>query len=219
LTAYIVVSGIQMIDRVYVSPMEDFVIGKVMRAYRNIARYIEWIRSLKRNTEREPRDDQDSDDELAMAQGTDPSMGSFAAEAERQAAETEGDTEDMIGFCVSLSTDAVGNLLAPLFFALCAWLYDESQILSTYGIRIEHAAYYVVFYAVQFVFQFITDILSINTVELFHGWHVTDYLEYCMYRFKIRTHAGRGARPSMMRRSHRISAPWTRCAFQTNSTS
>uniref|UniRef100_A0A7S4Q5Y7 Uncharacterized protein n=1 Tax=Alexandrium monilatum TaxID=311494 RepID=A0A7S4Q5Y7_9DINO len=189
LTAYIIISGIQMIDRVYISPMEDFVIGRVMRVVRTSRRYLEWLRSLRRHSKKELEDD-DSDDEFA-AQRADPALAQ-ATEADHQAASAEGDTEDMIGFCVSLSTVALGNLLAPLFFALCTWLYDDSKILYTYGIRAEHAMYYVIFYAIQFVFQFLTDILSINTVELYHGWHVTDYLEYCIYRFRVRKQVWKG---------------------------
>jgi len=182
LVAYILVLAISIIDRVYLSPSEDFAIAKVVGAYRRMSAWYKWVVNAKRGgkgSNKPPEDDDESEDDIDPRQ-------TEAEEKDHHAAEAEGDTEDMIGFVANLSVTSMGNLLAPCYFALCSWLYDESKILYRYSIRVENATYYVFFYAVMLIFQFLIDFMSINIVEIFHGWHVMDYLEYCAYRYKTR---------------------------------
>merc|ERR1719478_2078349 len=62
-------------------------------------------------------------------------------------------------------------------------MYDESQILSSYGITPREMDYYMSFQITMTAFQIITDVLILNVLELFHGWRLVDYFEYCNYRF------------------------------------
>ena len=63
------------------------------------------------------------------------------------------------------------------------FFYRESKILSSYGITQREMSYYIVFQLVMTFFQIFTDVLILNVLELFHGWRLVDYFEYCNYRF------------------------------------
>merc|ERR1719387_2374287 len=43
--------------------------------------------------------------------------------------------------------------------------------------------YYMSFQVTMTFFQIFTDVLILNVLELFHGWRLVDYFEYCNYRF------------------------------------
>lgn len=93
----------------------------------------------------------------------------------------------MIIFIASVTSDAAGALIAPLFIFACQRFYDESMILNRFGIMAEYSDYFLTFYLVMVVFQVLIDMLSVNIADLFHRWQVLDYLEFCQYRFKTRT--------------------------------
>jgi hypothetical protein len=184
LVSYILVLGIQVIDRVYLGACEELVIEQITRAFRYLKSYYVWVLSKRRGgtDPNQEKDDKDSEDDV-------PAVPAKSKEDEQHDAHdgAEADTEYLINFATGLSVDSVGNLLAPIFFYMCSWLYEESRILSNYKIREENSFSYVFFYVTLLVFQFIIDVLSINTVELFHGWKVVDYLEHCHWRYHHRT--------------------------------
>merc|ERR1719197_14953 len=62
-------------------------------------------------------------------------------------------------------------------------MYDESRILALYGITMREMRYYMSFQLTMTFFQIFTDVLILNVLELFHGWRLVDYFEYCNYRF------------------------------------
>lgn len=84
------------------------------------------------------------------------------------------------------STDLVSTFLLPFFILITWFLYDESQILNRYNIRLDQTWEYINFYAVVVFFNHAVDILCMNTLELFHGWRLCDYFEFCAYRFASR---------------------------------
>eukprot|EP00435_Cladocopium_sp_Y103_P075933 s60_g69.t1 len=87
--------------------------------------------------------------------------------------ELEGETEEMISFLATISADSVANLVVPTFYVAF------SSALP--------ASFARLFYLLMYPFQVIADRICVNIAECYHGWKVTDYLEYCSYRFIIRT--------------------------------
>jgi len=179
IVSYMVVLCIQMIDRVYIGPSEEMVIHKISKTLKGMSKYLESIRQLRTGPPEAENDDMDATEGAAWADPNDAGevMGDIH----------DHDTEGMMSFCASLSTDAIGDLLAPIFFMVCRWQYDESQLLYSYRVNREDTMFYVLFYFVMLFFQTIINALSINVVETFHGWNVLDYFEYCDYRYKART--------------------------------
>eukprot|EP00927_Polykrikos_kofoidii_P025916 TRINITY_DN23207_c0_g1_i1.p1 TRINITY_DN23207_c0_g1~~TRINITY_DN23207_c0_g1_i1.p1 ORF type:complete len:1174 (-),score=248.35 TRINITY_DN23207_c0_g1_i1:98-3358(-) len=180
LQSYIAVLGIQLIDRTYLSPAEDAVVGRVASTVRSVAFYLRTLREIRQG-QSEQDDEEDSEDD-----------NDFVDDVGGNSHESETDSEAMMGFCASLATDTMGDLIAPLFFIMSVWLYDESTILFNYRVPIEDGTYYIMFYFVMLFFQLVISAFSINIVELFHGWHVLDYYEFCAYRFETRTHGWKG---------------------------
>jgi hypothetical protein len=177
LRSYIVVLGIQMIDRCYLSPSEDAVVGKINRSFAHVKKYIAMVQQMRQGPP-EDDDDKESDDEAAT--------NGMIEEDEDANDGVDHETEEMMGFCAGLATDAIGDILAPVFFCVCRWQYDESQILASYRVPKEVGWYYILFYLVMLCFQLLINALSINIVELYHGWHVVDYYEFCAYRYETR---------------------------------
>jgi len=131
---------------------------------------------------RPPEVEDDTDDELIDG-GVDLGKTGKATEATEQA---EFEMQDMISFCTGISSDTIGNVLTPIFFMVCMILYKETQILYRFKVFKEYNLYFLVFYIFMTVFQFIIDSIVVNIVDLFHRWHVMDYLEFCQFRFITR---------------------------------
>lgn len=172
LVAYVALMGIQMLERVYIGPNEDVITNKFILMKRKFDKYMKSLQSKSKSTDddvvEEDEEDQDQVDE-------------------DEGLEEEGDNEEMIGFLSTVCSDAAANYLVPIFFAFSWMLYDQSLILNSFGIPKHNAKFYMYFYLMMLPFQVIMDKICINIVECYHGWRVTDYLEYCAYRYIIRT--------------------------------
>merc|ERR1712054_414489 len=57
--------------------------------------------------------------------------------------------------------------------------------------------YYIVFSIVIIPFQYISDILCLQVLELTHGWKIYDYLVYTRYRFLQRETRWKGLEDSL----------------------
>eukprot|EP00913_Durusdinium_trenchii_P013300 g12483.t1 len=112
---YVALIGLQFIERIYIGPNEDVVMGKLAAWKRTMDRYISSLNAAK---PKRADDDEDSD-----------------------GVETTG----------------------------------------------HNAFFYLIFYLLMYPFQLIADRICVNIAECYHGWKVTDYLEYCAYRFIVRT--------------------------------
>mmetsp|Transcript_10571 Transcript_10571/g.23308 ORF Transcript_10571/g.23308 Transcript_10571/m.23308 type:complete len:1002 (-) Transcript_10571:37-3042(-) len=170
--------GLRLIDRLYLNPNEDYAVARVTKAFRNVRSYLKSV-----NTgDGKAADDEGHEDEDELLQN--PEWHDTVDNDDGQTA--EGDMEDMISFCASLSTDAIGNFVAPLFFLMSMWFYEDTNMINNFGIPKEVDHYYAIFYFMMLFFLTAIDLISINIVDIYHGWHVLDYLEFCQYRFKRR---------------------------------
>jgi hypothetical protein len=185
---YLAMLAIQIMNRIYISPNRDKVLANVLH---HIGRVWKTIKTIMKHHKPEEQafDGDDDDDPVVVKVRNDALAAAYAAAHEQISDEM---AEDMITFLGDMTTDVVGNIMTPVFFILCRAFYHESKILNTYNVLVEDAFYYIFFYAIQLVFQFMIDALSINAVELYHGWHVLDYFEYCQYRFKTRSQDWKG---------------------------
>ncbi|CAK9101409.1 unnamed protein product [Durusdinium trenchii] len=190
LVMYVALIGLQFIERIYIGPNEDVVMGKLAAWKRTMDRYISSLNAAK---PKRADDDEDSDgvettgemirESHHLIQESDDEQKKFEDADELG---LEGETEEMISFVATMSADSVANLVVPTFFMFCMWMFSECRILSNF--RTATAAFcHGIFYLLMYPFQLIADRICVNIAECYHGWKVTDYLEYCAYRFIVRT--------------------------------
>jgi hypothetical protein len=173
---YFLIIGVQMVDRIYFGPMEDIITNKVSAAFMSVVDFIKMIQSRKNAGKKDVDAGLSDDDDAAKGQ-----MGDLVEHGD-----AEQDTENMISFCAGLATDSVGDLLVPCYFLLNQVLYEDSGVLQTYNVQLTDCIYYTYFYLVMLIFQTLINGISINIAELYHEWHIVDYLEWCTYRFESR---------------------------------
>jgi hypothetical protein len=171
---YLLILGVQMIDRIYFGPMEEFVTAKVSTTFRSVTDFIQWVQTRRQAGM--------NDGDAGLSDDDDPTK----QQDEDVVEPGEHDTEDMMSFCAGLATDAVGDLMTPMYFLLCQFLYRDSKILASYQVKYTDCKFYTIFYIVMLVFQTMINGISVNIAELYHGWHIVDYLEWCTYRFEAR---------------------------------
>jgi len=170
LVMYVALIGLQMIERIYIGPNEDVVMGKLAQWKRTFDGY---MKSLSAAKPKKADDDEESEDEKKFE--------------DQDKLEVEGETEEMVSFLATVSADSIANLVVPTFYAFCMLMFEESRVLSNFRIPQHNAEFYLYFYMLMLPFQMIADRICFNIVECYHGWKVTDYLEYCAYRFLVRT--------------------------------
>jgi len=173
LVNYVALIGLQMVERIYVGPNEDYFMGKLAYVKGSFDRYMASLR--KKGNQDTGDEDVDSDEE-----------GENNADDEGDEHEDK-ENEEMISFLATVAADGAANLVIPLLYGFCMWMYDESQILNRFGIPVHNSHFFMIFYVMMLPFQTVADKVCINIAECYHGWKVTDYLEYCAYRFVIRT--------------------------------
>merc|ERR1719409_1131678 len=112
LMSFFVLLGLQVVDRVYMSPNQDYVVSSVAQVFVRVFRFASWLLSgASQRQEEEIIEEMDSDDDDGEAPDDEP----------------EAQAEDMIGFLAGYSTDLVCTFLSPVFLILCTWVYEESQ--------------------------------------------------------------------------------------------
>eukprot|EP00931_Biecheleriopsis_adriatica_P048079 TRINITY_DN27768_c0_g1_i1.p1 TRINITY_DN27768_c0_g1~~TRINITY_DN27768_c0_g1_i1.p1 ORF type:complete len:5619 (+),score=1069.33 TRINITY_DN27768_c0_g1_i1:1474-16857(+) len=171
IVVYMELTALQMLERLYIGPNEDVITNKLLSMKRGIDGYLKSLQKTKQGGGDDA--DPESDEEKEVQDDGDM--------------ELEGENEELIQFLSTVSGDAGANLVVPIFFAFAMWYFDETQILNSFGIPSHNASYYILFYLMMYPFQSLADKICINIAECYHGWRVTDYLEYCAYRFLIRT--------------------------------
>jgi len=181
---YLAMLGIQIINRIYISPNRDKALASVIGQLSKGVNILISIMSRVKPEDNAFDQEADDDDPAVMKARTDALASAMAAHTDTVSDEQ---AEDMIAFLGDMSTDVIGNIITPVYFILCRVFFAESKVLINYNIAEENSFYYVFFYVVILGFQFMIDAMSINVVELYHGWHVLDYFEYCQYRYRTRS--------------------------------
>ena len=87
-----------------------------------------------------------------------------------------------------ISIDWVSGVMAPLMLILLKVLYTETQIASNYDIRVNEVFYYALFALYMIPWSIAIDVVTLNSLALFRGWRVFEYLSYQSYRFQSRKH-------------------------------
>ncbi|CAE8717038.1 unnamed protein product, partial [Polarella glacialis] len=149
LIMYVALVGLQMIERLYVGPNEDEVMGKLSMVKRTLDRY---IATMKKNSNKGGNDldaDISDDDENNI-------------DDEHDLPELEGENEEMITFLMTVTADSAATFVVPIFFCVCMWLFKESAILVSFGIPIHNASFFLIFYVIMLPFQMINDKICIN---------------------------------------------------------
>eukprot|EP00933_Yihiella_yeosuensis_P063043 TRINITY_DN6609_c2_g2_i1.p1 TRINITY_DN6609_c2_g2~~TRINITY_DN6609_c2_g2_i1.p1 ORF type:complete len:1191 (-),score=286.08 TRINITY_DN6609_c2_g2_i1:195-3314(-) len=173
LIMYIALAGIQMVERLYIGPNEEMIIKYVKHGFRSCERLLTAIRHADKNVNDSDKKEESDEEDTVQKDGVEPTFDTQA--------------EEMIGFIATMTADAASNWLLPIFFALCMFLFDESEILVSFGIPKHNTQFFMFFYIMMLPFQLLSDKICINIAECYHGWHVTEYLEYCNYRYLVRT--------------------------------
>ncbi|CAJ1386136.1 unnamed protein product [Effrenium voratum] len=100
LVMYVALIGLQMIERIYIGPNEDVVMGKLAVWKQTFDRYMASLNAAK---PKKADDDEESDDDQKKFEDADQM-------------ELEGETEEMISFLATVSADSVANLVVPTFY-------------------------------------------------------------------------------------------------------
>merc|ERR1711871_1666749 len=111
---------------------------------------------------------------------------------------SSGDTvEPILGAYSGYSGDAMGLPYALVPQLMMLMFADACQMMDLYGIKSVDMQYYIVFSIVIIPFQYISDILCLQVLELTHGWKIYDYLVYTRYRFLQRETRWKGLEDSL----------------------
>merc|ERR1711871_1136327 len=111
---------------------------------------------------------------------------------------SSGDTvEPILGAYSGYSGDAMGlpYALVPQFMMF--YFPEASKMMDIYGIKSVDMQYYIIFSIVVIPFQYVSDILCLQVLELTHGWKIYDYLVYTRYRFLQRETRWKGLEDSL----------------------
>jgi hypothetical protein len=111
---------------------------------------------------------------------------------------SSGDTvEPILGAYSGYSGDAMGLPYALVPMLMMLVFADACKMMDLYGIKSVDMLYYIVFSIVIIPFQYISDILCLQVLELTHGWKIYDYLVYTRYRFLQRETRWKGLEDSL----------------------
>lgn len=190
--AFFVTLALQITDRIYVSSNLDYFYEQGVRGLRRLKKAHKWLTTGAK--------DQQVDtvlDVLDVALSSDEEDQDAASKKKKtsktvSAKEANAAPEDMIAFLTGFSTDVISAPLVPIFIVFVWLVYDECLVLDRYDIRKSRTWEYINFYAVVVFFQHVVDVVAMNTLELYHGWRLTDYFEFCNYRFLSRPNRWKG---------------------------
>ncbi|KAF4730452.1 hypothetical protein FOZ63_001667, partial [Perkinsus olseni] len=186
-----VILAIQTVDRMYISPNKARLLNQLYVLVVSTIGAVRWllkggdegdvqarIRSTVKDTDGQAATAEDDlFDALGNPIGSEDATGAIsgfnledAGAVDEPAEHYDTRVEDMIGFLAGYSSDLVESYLTPVFIFLCYSLYDESQILGHYNITSDQTSYYLAFTTLLAVTRFLSDILCLNSLELYQGW-------------------------------------------------
>merc|ERR1711881_124634 len=127
-------------------------------------------------------------------------MGAAAAMKNRDAGVdySTGDTvEPILGSFSGYSGDAFGVVFTTVYMMMFIWYRVPIQLPVLYGIKIQDMTYYQAFGIISTVPQFVCDVLIHQSLEIFWGWKIHDYLIYTRYRYLQRETRWKGLEDSL----------------------
>ena len=109
-----------------------------------------------------------------------------------------GDTvEPILGSFSGYSGDAFGVVYTSIYMIMFIWFREPIQLPILYGIKIQDMLYYFAFGVVSTPSQFVCDVLIHQSLEIFWGWKIHDYLIYTRYRYLQRETRWKGLEDSL----------------------
>merc|ERR1711968_236569 len=109
-----------------------------------------------------------------------------------------GDTvEPILGAFSGYSGDAFGVVFTTIYMVMFIIFRVPIQLPVLYGIKIQDMNYYLAFGVISTVPQFVCDVLIHQSLEIFWGWKIHDYLVYTRYRYLQRETRWKGLEDSL----------------------
>merc|ERR1711937_1064756 len=109
-----------------------------------------------------------------------------------------GDTvEPILGAFSGYSGDAFGVVFTTIYMVMFIVFRVPIQLPVLYGIKIQDMNYYLWFGIISTVPQFVCDVLIHQSLEIFWGWKIHDYLVYTRYRYLQRETRWKGLEDSL----------------------
>ena len=178
-----ITQAIFLLDRLYVTPNERIFGKEILRGATSMVKRVKLVLGggrLEAGGESEP---------LSSAS----SVPTHAGEEQQLSSAERAHADGMLYFLANYNANLMSALLTPILLALFALMYTPTQALNYYDVAPSEAKFYFGFQLVMFLFRYLTDVISLNTAELYHEWKLLDYLEYCKYRFSNRPSRWKGA--------------------------
>ena len=187
ITTAFLMNAIYMVDRLYVVPHEAKFVAitgrKLKRMYRSAKNIFSGGRSAIPETD--PADDNENND---LNDGNVNSLTQVGTRAPSSSSDQAG----MMRFLSCYVSSQLTTFFGLLQFFLAVVFYDSTQSMNYQDVPYSTANYYVLLHLVLLPFRYLLDVLVLNTAELFYGWRILDYLEYCRYRFVVRPNKWKG---------------------------
>jgi hypothetical protein len=187
-----------LIDRLYIMPNESMIAADIGNFFASAGATLKLVMRGGSNEESATNSMiQNNPNSMLNDVFTSGQVGETVAQvagpsaADANSAERDA-SDKMLLFLSSYSSNVMAALLTPLTIILMYLFYAPSQSLNNYNVPIANCAYYWGFQAVMLIFKFLSDLVAMNTAEIYHEWKLLDYLEYCRYRFMARPNRWKG---------------------------
>jgi hypothetical protein len=180
LFCYFVEYGVLLFERVYLGAILDFIMDNVNAAFKWCYEMAKKIFNFKGKTKTEKLAEIAAKEEAARKnREVDVGAGEETVEPIMDAYH---------GYCC----ETLGMCYQPFVIWLMMIFRDEFALPDIYGIRVNDMYYYLYFSVIIIFFQIPADIFILNSLELFHGWKLYDYIVYSRYRFLQREKRWKG---------------------------
>merc|ERR1719506_2176100 len=95
------------------------------------------------------------------------------------------------------STRAMFTVYNVFVLLILIGFREEVQMTKLYNIKNNDMLYFLLFSVVLIPFQFVADVFTLSSLELYHGWKIYDYLIYTRYRYLQRETRWKGMEDSL----------------------
>lgn len=107
-------------------------------------------------------------------------VGNRNIKVERTSAEL---LEPLVEAMMSMSSEAVAQLLGLLMFWILRLFVRETHITCLFDLADRTIDFYIIFVVLMVAATRVTDVLQLNLLEAVSGWKVFDFLKYMQFRF------------------------------------
>eukprot|EP00941_MAST-03F_sp_MAST-3F-sp1_P005185 g5185.t1 len=185
LFCYFVEYGVLLFERVYMGVCIDFVYDNIAGFFYSAYKVIRKLCNIKGKTKTEKLAEIAAKEEAARKnREVDVGAGEETVEPIMDAYH---------GYCC----ETLGMCYQPFVIWLMMIFRDAFALPDLYGIRVNDMNYYMYFSVIIIFFQLAADIFILNSLELFHGWKLYDYMVYSRYRFLQREKRWKGLEDSL----------------------